>query len=77
MKATSASAIWLGPSEARVAPAWVPTSLSPAPPMTAISIWSKARSRKRPKVLANGILPPLARPAAAETMFCSAMRASK
>ena len=33
--------------------------------------------RNRPKVLTKGSLPPLDSPAATETMFCSAMRASK
>jgi hypothetical protein len=38
--AASGSDIWLGPSAARVTPAWVPVIFRFAPPMIAISIWS-------------------------------------
>jgi len=69
--------IWLGPSEARLMPAWEPTILRFAPELIAISIWSYARLTNRAKVEQNGILPPAERPAATENMFCSAILHSK
>src|SRR5205814_8030989 len=76
-KAASVRDIWEGPSAARVMPMWVPTNLRLAPPMMAISTWSKAREKNLLKVEMKGILPPEERPAPTETMFCSAMRHSR
>jgi len=73
----SGSDICDGPSAARETPAWEPHSLMFARLMLAISIWSYARARNLAKVLANGMNPAAASPAAVEIMFCSAILHSK
>ena len=75
--ATSGNDIWLGPSAAKVTPACDPVTLKLAPEMIAISTWSYARVTNFANVEQNGIFPAAASPAAAEIMFCSAMRHSK
>ncbi len=69
--------IWLGPSDARLAPACEPTSFRFAPLTTPISIWSYARVMNFANDDTNGIFPDADSPTATDTMFCSAIRHSR
>ena len=71
--ARSSSPICEGPSSPIDTPQCEPTYLMVTPEIPAMRMWSKARVKNAAKVETNGILPHVARPTAAPTMFCSAI----
>jgi len=75
--ARSSRPIWEGPSSPMETPAWDPQNLRLGSEYWLMRIWSKAREKKAAKVERQGILPRVARPRPAPTMFCSAMYISK
>ena len=74
--ARSSSAICEGPSSPIDTPACEPASLTLTLLIAAIRMKSAARVRKHAKVEGNGIAPRAARPIAAPTITCSAMKVS-
>ena len=75
--AKSSRPIWDGPSSPMETPAWDPQNFRLGSEYWLMRTWSKAREKKAAKVETKGILPRVARPSPAPTMFCSAMYISK